>query len=96
MTFAGSSKKGFKVFMPNFLLPQFCLNIWYDSTKKKRSTLSPYILLSNFFHVFFGDQVSRPPSNRSFGFVHIITLTHFFEVQGVLVMRCTKGMTLLA
>ena len=51
--------------------------------------------LSNVFHILFGHKVSRPPSNRPFGFMNIILLVPSFEVQSVTVMRGTEGVTII-
>ena len=63
--------------------------------RANKGKLMLHIPLSNVFHILFGYKVSRPPSNRPFGFMNIILLVPSFEVQSVMVMRGTKGMTIL-
>ena len=43
-------------------------------------------------HIPFGHKVSRPPSNRPFGFMNIILLVPSFEVQSVALVQHSEGM----
>ena len=62
--------------------------------RAKKGKLMFHIPLSNIFHILFGHKVSRPPSNRPFGFMNIILLVPSFEVQCVTVMRGTEGVAI--
>ena len=63
--------------------------------RANKGKLMLHMPLSNVFHILFGHKVSMPPSNRPFCFVNIILLVPSFEVQSEVVMRGTKGMTIL-
>ena len=46
-------------------------------------------------HIPFGHKVSRPPSNRPFGFMNIILLVPSFEVQSVALVQHSEGMAIV-